>query len=74
MTIFGSCLLCDRLVTYYVTSDFMSIWRPKKFSKIPSEAPMASEATHSAVLKVLGKHKNPIACPECEQLMKNERK
>ncbi|RNA02916.1 hypothetical protein BpHYR1_022958 [Brachionus plicatilis] len=45
----------------------------KKFSKIASEAPIASEATQSAVKKVLSKHKNPIACPECGKLMKNER-
>ncbi|RNA41067.1 hypothetical protein BpHYR1_035067 [Brachionus plicatilis] len=53
----GSCLLCDQLVTYYVTSDFMSIWWP---------APIAS------VKKVLSKHKNPIASSECGKLMKNE--
>ncbi|RNA33273.1 hypothetical protein BpHYR1_014935 [Brachionus plicatilis] len=34
------------------------------------EAPIASEATQSAVKKVLSKHKNPIACPECGKLMK----
>ncbi|RNA21027.1 germinal-center associated nuclear -like isoform X1 [Brachionus plicatilis] len=45
----------------------------EKFSKIASEAPIASEATQSAVKKVLSKHKNPIACPECGKLMKNER-
>ncbi|RNA43306.1 hypothetical protein BpHYR1_009595 [Brachionus plicatilis] len=44
-----------------------------QFSKIASEAPIASEATQSAVKKVLSKHKNPIACPECGKLMKNER-
>ncbi|RNA36924.1 hypothetical protein BpHYR1_037020 [Brachionus plicatilis] len=38
-----------------------------------SEAPIASEATQSAVKKVLSKHKNPIACSECGKLMKNER-
>ncbi|RNA08646.1 hypothetical protein BpHYR1_024355 [Brachionus plicatilis] len=43
------------------------------FSKIASEAPIASKATQSAVKKVLSKHKNPIACSECEKLMKNER-
>ncbi|RNA32649.1 hypothetical protein BpHYR1_035333 [Brachionus plicatilis] len=43
------------------------------FSKIASEALIASEATQSAVKKVLSKHKNPIACPECRKLMKNER-
>ncbi|RNA19443.1 hypothetical protein BpHYR1_033286 [Brachionus plicatilis] len=43
------------------------------FSKIGSEAPIASEATQSAVKKVLSKHKNPTACPECGKLMKNER-
>ncbi|RNA10717.1 hypothetical protein BpHYR1_012701 [Brachionus plicatilis] len=35
------------------------------------KSPIASEATQSAVKKVLSKHKNPIACPECEKLMKN---
>ncbi|RNA38012.1 hypothetical protein BpHYR1_002526 [Brachionus plicatilis] len=34
----------------------------KIFSKIASEARIASEATQSAIKKVLSKHKNPIAC------------
>ncbi|RNA19077.1 hypothetical protein BpHYR1_024080 [Brachionus plicatilis] len=42
----------------------------EKFSKIASEASIASETTQSAVKKVLSKHKNPITCPECEKLMK----
>ncbi|RNA16449.1 hypothetical protein BpHYR1_017867 [Brachionus plicatilis] len=37
------------------------------------KAPIASEPTQSNVKKVLSKHKNPIACPECGKLMKNER-
>ncbi|RNA35312.1 G-coupled receptor -like protein [Brachionus plicatilis] len=45
----------------------------EKLSKIASEAPIASQATQSAVKKALCKHKNPIACPECGKLMKNER-
>ncbi|CAF1013923.1 unnamed protein product [Brachionus calyciflorus] len=45
----------------------------EKFSKIASEAPIASDATQSAVKTVLSKHSNPIACPECGKLMKNER-
>ncbi|RNA16990.1 hypothetical protein BpHYR1_022457 [Brachionus plicatilis] len=45
----------------------------EKLSKIASEAPIASEATQSAVKKGLCKHKNPIAFPECGKLMKNER-
>ncbi|RNA28336.1 hypothetical protein BpHYR1_047652 [Brachionus plicatilis] len=47
--------------------------KKEKSSKIASEAPIASEATQSAPKKVLIKHKNPIACPECGKLMKNER-
>ncbi|RNA37404.1 beta-1-3-galactosyl-O-glycosyl-glyco beta-1-6-N-acetylglucosaminyltransferase-like [Brachionus plicatilis] len=42
----------------------------EKFSKIALEAPIAYEATQSSVKKVLSKHKNPIACPECGKLMK----
>ncbi|RNA02403.1 hypothetical protein BpHYR1_023693 [Brachionus plicatilis] len=45
----------------------------EELSKIALEAPIASEATQSAVKKGLCKHKNPIACPECGKLMKNER-
>ncbi|RNA17859.1 hypothetical protein BpHYR1_047982 [Brachionus plicatilis] len=43
------------------------------FSKIASEAPIASEEKQSAAKKFRSKHKNPIACPECGKLMKNER-
>ncbi|RNA35050.1 transcription initiation factor TFIID subunit 3 [Brachionus plicatilis] len=43
------------------------------FSKIASEAIGVSEAIQSAVKKFLANKKNPIACPECEKLMKNER-
>ncbi|RNA10653.1 hypothetical protein BpHYR1_012598 [Brachionus plicatilis] len=35
----------------------------EEFSKIASEAPVASEETQSAVKKVLSKPKNLIACP-----------
>ncbi|RNA15653.1 hypothetical protein BpHYR1_042431 [Brachionus plicatilis] len=46
--------------------------KKKKFSEVfsVSEAPIAPKATQSAVKKVLSKHKNPIACPECGKLMK----
>ncbi|RNA32846.1 hypothetical protein BpHYR1_042742 [Brachionus plicatilis] len=59
----------ERPVTIPVTTDSDH----EEFSKIASEAPIASEVTQSAVKKVLSKHKNPIACPESGKLMKNER-
>ena len=43
------------------------------YTKIASEPQTASEETQFVVKKALSKHTNPIACPECGKLIKNER-
>ncbi|RNA41798.1 hypothetical protein BpHYR1_025160 [Brachionus plicatilis] len=45
----------------------------EKYLKIVSEVPTASEETLFGVKRALSKHTNPLACPECGRLMKNER-
>ena len=43
------------------------------YTQLASEIPVVTEETQFIVKKALSKHENPVPCPDCGKLMKNER-